>query len=231
MNLVDIIIIILLALGFLAGFKRGIIKQGVLTAGIVLVVVLAFLLKDPLSMVLYKHCPFFTFGILKNYSVLNILLYELISFFILASLFALILGIVVKISGLVERFVRATVILALPSKILGGLVGIVEMFVLLYIVLFIVTMPIFSVSKNKTLRESNMKNTILNNTLLISHLGKGVSKSAEGVTELLDSKDKLGTEEFNCKALKIFLENKIVSKDSIKYLKEKGKISDTCKLK
>ena len=230
MNLVDIIIIILLALGFLAGFKRGLIKQGVLTIGIILVVVLAFLLKDPLSMVLYKHCPFFTFGVLKNYSVLNILLYELISFFILFSLFGIILGIVVKVSGIVERFVRATVILALPSKILGGIVGIIEMFVILYIVLFIVTMPIFSVSKNKMLRESNMKNTILNNTLLISHLGNGVSKSGEAVTELLDSKDKLGTEEFNCKALKIFLENKIVSKDSIKYLEEKGKIDSSCKI-
>ena len=50
MSILDIIIIIFIALGFLSGFRRGIIKQGVITFGTILVVVLAFLLKDPLSM-------------------------------------------------------------------------------------------------------------------------------------------------------------------------------------
>lgn len=230
MNIVDIIIIILLALGFLAGFKRGIIKQGVLTAGIILVVVLAFLLKNPLSMFLYEHFPFFTSGILKNYSVLNILLYELISFFILLSLFGILLGIIVKVSGLVERLVRATVILALPSKILGGIVGIIEMYVICYVVLFIITMPIFSISSNKMIADSNLKNGILNNTFLISHVSNDVNKSVTEVNDLLKSKDKLGSEEFNCKALNIFYKNKIISKDSVKYLKDQKKIDNKCKL-
>ena len=58
MNLLDIIILVLLILGFINGFRRGAIKQGVLTAGIFLVVILSFIFKNPLSIMLYKKLPF-----------------------------------------------------------------------------------------------------------------------------------------------------------------------------
>lgn len=230
MSIVDIIILVFLFLGFLAGFKRGIIKQGVLTFGTILVVILAFIFKNQLSIVLYQKFPFFTVGILENYSILNILLYELISFFILLSIFGLILAIIVKISGLVEKMVRATVILALPSKILGGLLGIIEMYVFLYIVLFIVTMPIFSVSRSKYITESKLKDKILNNTILISNISKGLNNSVTEIDNLLKSKKKLGSNEFNCKALKVFIKNKVVSDESVTYLKKQNKIDKTCKI-
>ena len=135
MSILDIIIIVFIGLGFFAGFQRGIIKQGVLTVGTALVVFFAFLFKNSLSMFMYQHFPFFTSGILKNYSILNILVYELIAFFILVAIFGLILAIVVKISGVVERLVRATVILALPSRILGGILGVIEMYIYTFIIL------------------------------------------------------------------------------------------------
>lgn len=229
MSILDIIILGFLVLGFLTGFKRGIVKQGVLTFGTILVVILAFVFKNQLSIVLYQKFPFFTVGLLENYSILNILLYELISFFILLSIFGLILAIIVKISGIVEKIVRATVILALPSKILGGILGIIEIYVFLYIVLFIVTLPIFTISSNKIITESKLKDKILDNTILISKLSKGINNSVSEIKTLMDSKKKLGSEEFNCKALKIFIKNKVVSKESITYLKKQNKINKTCK--
>ena len=231
LNIVDGIIILLLVLGFVSGFKRGVVRQGVLTFGTVLVVVLAFLFKNPLSMMLYKHCPFFTVGILKNYSILNILLYELVSFFILLSIFALLLAIIIKISGLIERFLRSTVILALPSRILGGVLGIVEFYIFTFVLLLIVTMPIFSISSHELLVKSKYKDKILNNTLMISHLSGGMVKSINEINELLEDEDKLGTNNFNCKALNIFVNNKIVSEDSIEYLKDNNKIDFPCKIK
>lgn len=229
MSILDIIILGFLVLGFLAGFKRGIVKQGVLTFGTIIVVILAFVFKNQLSIVLYQKFPFFTVGLLENYSILNILLYELISFFILLSIFGLILAIIVKISGIVEKIVRATVILALPSKILGGILGIIEIYVFLYIVLFIVTLPIFTISSHKIITESKLKDKILDNTILISKLSKGINNSVSEIKTLMDSKKKLGSEEFNCKALKIFIKNKVVSKESITYLKKQNKINKTCK--
>ena len=231
LNVVDGIIILLLVLGFVSGFKRGVVRQSVMTFGTILVVVLAFLFKNPLSMMLYKHCPFFTVGILKNYSILNILLYELVSFFILLSIFALLLAIIIKISGIIERFLRSTVILALPSRLLGGVLGIVEFYIFTFVLLLIVTMPIFSISNHELLAESKYKDKILNNTLMISHLSGGMVKSVNEINELLDDEDKLGTNNFNCKVLNIFVNNKIVSEDSIEYLKDNNKIDFPCKIK
>lgn len=231
LNIVDGIIILLLVLGFVSGFKRGVVKQGVLTFGTILVVVLAFLFKNPLSMILYKHCPFFTVGLLKNYSILNILLYELISFFILLSIFSLILAIIIKISGIIERFLRSTVILALPSRLVGGVLGIIEFYIFAFVILLIVTMPIFTISNNKSLVESKYKDKILNNTFMISHLSGGMVKSINEINDLLDDEDKLGTNKFNCKALNIFVENKIIGEDSINYLRENKKIDFPCVVK
>ena len=220
MNLLDIIILVLLILGFINGFRRGAIKQGVLTAGIFLVVILSFIFKNPLSIMLYKKLPFFTTGILKNYSILNILLYELISFLILLIILSLIFAIISKISGIVEKLVRSTIILALPSRLIGGLFGLIETYIFTFIVLLIITMPIFSVSKSKEITNSSMKNIVLNKSLVLSNVSKGI---------VIKSKNKLGTEEFNCKALEIFKENKVISKEAIDYLKSKKKINDKCK--
>ena len=230
-NVIDIAIVFILLFGFLSGFKRGIIKQGVLTLGIILVVVLSFVFKNPLSMVLYKHLPFYASGLLKNYSVLNILLYELISFFILLSIFSLLFAIIVKISGIVERLVRATIILALPSKILGGILGIVEHYVFCFIILLVLTMPIFSFSNENFIRESKLKDKILNKTLILSNLSGGLVNSIDSINNLLISKKKLGTKEFNCKTLNVFIKNKIVSKKSVKYLKNNNKIDSKCTIK
>ena len=229
MNLLDIIILVLLILGFINGFRRGAIKQGVLTAGIFLVVILSFIFKNPLSIMLYKKLPFFTTGILKNYSILNILLYELISFLILLIILSLIFAIISKISGIVEKLVRSTIILALPSRLIGGLFGLIEVYIFTFIVLLIVTMPIFSVSKSKVITNSSMKNIVLNKSLVLSNVSKGIVKSINEVNDLIKSKNKLGTEEFNCKALEIFKDNKVISKESIDYLKSKKKISNKCK--
>lgn len=231
LNLLDAIIILVLAFGFLSGFRRGAIKQGVLTVGLILVVILSFIFKNSLSMILYKHFPFYAVGILKNYSVLNILLYELISFFILLSIFSLIFAVILKISGVVERLVRLTILLALPSKIIGGILGIIESYIFIFIVLLIINMPIFSISSEEFVNESKLKDKILNNTLLISKLSGGLLNSVNTVNDLLDDKDKLGTEEFNCKSLNVFVKNKIISNDSINYLKDNNKIDKKCTIK
>ena len=228
LNMLDIILLICFAFGFLIGFKRGIIKQGVFTIGIFLVVFLSFVFKNSLSIILYKHLSFYTVGILRNYSVLNILLYELISFFILLSVLSLIFIIILKISGIVEKLVRATIILALPSKLLGGILGIIEIYIFSFIILLVINMPIFNISNEELVMNSKLKDKILNNTVLMSNVSKNLVKSIDSVNALIDSDEKLGSKEFNCKALNIFVKNKIISKDSINYLKNNNKIDKKC---
>lgn len=230
-SLIDVIIIFSLLLGFLVGYRRGVVRQGVLTLGILLVVTLSFLFKNPLSMMLYKHLPFYTIGLLKNYSILNILLYELISFFLLFSLFTVILAIIVKISGVVEQIVRFTIILAVPSKILGGVMGVIENYIICFIVLLVVTMPIFSFSTEDFVSDSKLKDIILTKTLVLSNISGGLIDSINSINDLLENKEKIGTKKFNCKTLDIFIKNEIVSEDSVDYLKKSNKIEKNCKKK
>ena len=62
MDIVGIIILIFLAFGALLGFKRGFTRELVSLVGIFLILVLSFILKNPISVFLYNNLPFFSFG-------------------------------------------------------------------------------------------------------------------------------------------------------------------------
>ena len=75
MNIIDIAIIILVLFGAVLGFKRGFTKEVVKALGFIAVIVVAYFLKNPLSIILYEKLPFFSIGIFKSMEILNILLY------------------------------------------------------------------------------------------------------------------------------------------------------------
>ncbi|MBE5746547.1 MAG: CvpA family protein, partial [Clostridiales bacterium] len=62
MNIVDIIIIALLALSIFNGFRRGVVNSFVTLVGTILAFVVAFYLKTPVSIFMYEHLPFFSIG-------------------------------------------------------------------------------------------------------------------------------------------------------------------------
>ena len=162
MNIVDIIIILLVLFGAFLGFKRGFTRELASFLGFIVVIVLAFLFKNPLSVFFYEHLPFFSFsGFFKGISILNILVYEIIAFLLLVFLFSIILKVVLLITGLFEKILSFTVILGIPSKILGMIVGALEFFVYGFIFLFVFSLPWFDVPE---IKESKFRDDILNNT-------------------------------------------------------------------
>ena len=75
MKIVDIVILIIILLGAVIGFKRGFTRSLVSALGFIVIAILAYFLKNPLSILLYENLPFFKFGgILKGVTVLNIAL-------------------------------------------------------------------------------------------------------------------------------------------------------------
>ena len=54
LNILDVCIILVIISGAIIGFKRGVIKQGVMTIGLYIVLILSFLLKNPISAFMYK---------------------------------------------------------------------------------------------------------------------------------------------------------------------------------
>lgn len=224
MNVVDIFIIIFILIGGFLGFKRGAVKEFVSAIGFFVIVVLSFLLKNPLSVIFYENLPFFKFGgIFKGVTALNIALYELIAFLVAALILTLLWKLVGYASSIVQKLINMTFILGLPSKIIGFIIGLLEYYVLAFIIIYILTLPIFSV---KEVVESKNAQFILNDTPVISSF---VKNSTGFIGEFIELRDKYQVTEsanqFNYETLDLFMKYDIVDVKSVKKLKEKNKIS------
>lgn len=221
MNIVDAIIIICLILGIMSGLRRGLIKELVLLIGVVLCIIISFYLRTPISTFMYKNLPFFSFGgPYSGVSILNILLYEIIAFLIVFSIVYLILRLLLKITGIIEKILKATVILGFFSKIGGGIVGFIEAYVLVFIFLFIMTQPFLNI---RGINDSKMVNKILDSTPIMSD---AIKNTRDAITEVYDlSKEyKNNKTEFNSKAIELFVKYDIITEENVDYLKERGKL-------
>lgn len=223
MNIVDVLILIFLGFGAVIGFKRGFTKQLISSIGLILVVILAFFLKNPISVFLYENLPFFKFGgIFKGITVLNILVYEVIAFFLVLAILLALLKVLTFISGIFEKLLNMTIILGIPSKILGAVLGILENFVLAFVILYVLSLPFFSINE---LNESKLKDKILKNTPFLS---THIDKSVTVIDEFIDMKEKYETavdsNGFNAEALDLLLKHKVVTVESVEKLLEKDKL-------
>lgn len=224
MNIIDLLIIIFILIGAVVGFKRGFTSSLFNFVGVILVVIIAYFLKNPVSEFLMSFCPFFNFGgIIKGVTVLNIAVYEIIAFILVFSLLMIGLKALLMATGILETLLKFTIVLGLPSKILGAIVGLIENYIIVFFVLYILSMPNFldvGFIKDSTYREPILKNTpILSNvaesTLAVLDEFKGLS---DKYTETENSN------EFNLETLDLFLKYKVVTVDTVEKLDDSGKI-------
>lgn len=218
MNIVDVLILLALGLGAVIGFKRGFFKQTVTFVGTILVVVFAFILKGPVAALLYEYFPFFNF---EGLSSLNILLYEGIAFIIVLALLSLLLRILIALTGILEKILNFTIILGIPSKILGAIVGLFEAYIVVYIVLLVISSPIINIS---IINESKYKDTILNKTPILSNVTKGLVSSFDEIIQVKND-DTSNNSELDKKIFDIIVKNGIAAKDKLNELVEEGKIN------
>ncbi len=223
MNIIDIIIILILLMGGIIGFKNGVIRQTVSFVGFFIVVILSYFLKDFVSVILYKFVPFFSFsGSLAGVTTLNILIYEVIAFLLVYVILMAIYHFIVRVTRIVETILKFTVILGIPSKLLGMVVGFIETYIMVFIGLYCLSLPIFQIPM---MNESGVRNTILNRTPGLSSV---VSKSLSVVDEFADLKEKYkdttNKNELNKETLDLFLKYNVVRYDTAKELVDSGKL-------
>lgn len=218
MNILDIVIALVLIMSAIIGFKRGAIKEVVSLVGIIIVFILAFSLKGVLGNVLCKWLPFFNFaGNLEGVTVLNILLYQLIAFLIIYSLLFSVYMIVVKISGIVQKIVHMTVILWLPSKLIGAVVAFITGYVMVFVVLLALLIP----SKDTDIfKNSKFANYIVYDTPILASSSANISTSINEIYELGEdlSKGDISKNEANVKTMDILLKYKVVSAETAREL-------------
>lgn len=223
MVLFDIIILVVILFGAIIGFKRGFTKQLISFVGLFVIIILAFYFKNYISVFMYENLPFFPFnGFLKGVTVLNIVLYEFIAFFLVLAVLGIILKVLLFASGVFETMLNFTIVLGIPSKILGALVGALESYVMVFIVLYLLSLPVFNATY---LDNYKTKDRILNDTPVLSGY---VDKSLKVFDEFALLKDSYAGDsdanEFNLQTLDLFLKYKVVTIKSIDLLVAKHKI-------
>lgn len=224
MSLFDILIIVFIVLGGLIGFKNGFTKSVVKFLGIIFVLILSFILKNPISSVLMSFGPFIPFGgIIKGVTVLNILLYEVISFSIVFSILMIILKILTKTTSIFEKILNFTIILGIPSKMLGFLFGIIQNYVIVFFVMYFLSLPNFS--DLSFVNNSSLKDPILRNTPLLSLVADKSVKVIDEFKGLSEKyKNSKDANEFNLETLDLFLKYDVTDVETIKSLKSSGKL-------
>ena len=223
MSVVDIIIILIILMGGLVGFKQGVIKKTTSFLGLFIVVILSFILKNYLSSFFYEYLPFFNFGgLIRGASVINILIYEVVAFFVIFVALLCILRMFLVVTGLVERILKATIFLSIPSKILGIFVGALESYVYVFLGLFVLTMPVFNIID---LNEAKLAGIILERTPIISNFTRDTADTYMQVYDLLHEKNDKSDKQLNEEILTILINKDVITKDSADRLIRKGKVS------
>ena len=221
-TIVDAIILLIILLGGVIGFKDGVIKELTSIIGLVIVVIVSFSLKNYLSVLFYENLPFFNFwGIFKGIQVLNIVFYEMLAFIIIASLLTVAYRILLSITGLIEKILKATIILSIPSKILGFIVGLIEYYIWVYIALFILTLPVINL---KSIYESKTANFIMEKTPFLSKYTEKTLKIYNDLYEIIDNRENKTNEKVNEEAMNLMLKHEIITKKSAKKLIDSNKV-------
>ena len=224
MNITDILIIVFILLGAVVGFKRGFTSSLVNFIGVILVVVIAYFLKNPVGDFLMSFCPFFDFGgIIKGVTVLNIAVYQIIAFILVFSILMIGLKLLLMATGILETILKFTIVLGIPSKILGAIVGLIENYIIVFFVLYLLSMPNFL--EVGFIKESKYREPILKNTPILSGVAEStleVLDEFKGLTDKYEQSE--NSNEFNLETLDLFLKYRVVTVDTVKNLVESGKI-------
>lgn len=167
--MLNIAIIIILGVGFLVGFKRGFILQMIHLTSYFISFLVAYIYYEQLAPKLVLWIPYPHFGedstikFFLEQSNLEDVYYRAIAF--VAIFFAM--KIVLHILGAMLDFVALLPVLKLANVWLGGILGLIEVYLLTFLILyFAALLPIEMIQT--LLSESFMANGIVNNTPIFS---------------------------------------------------------------
>lgn len=220
---VNIIIILFLVSEIYNGYKNGFLESGVRLLGEIIAIIAAYILSKPLGVVLYDKLPFFKFGgLFEGVYALNIILYEVIAFFIVLVVLMIAVKVIVKATGLIQKLLSFIMLFGVPNKILGSLLGLVRGLIILYFAVF--ALKFGANLFGFTVKES-LADDILNVPILKETFGNAVD-SLNSISELAhEYKDVSNKDEFNDQAMDILLKYDIISEENLEILINSGKIS------
>ena len=226
LNIFDVGIILLLIMFLIVGFKNGVIREAFALIGIIAVFILSFVFKGLLGNLMCIILPFFKLsGIIEGFSVINILIYQIIAFMLVFAILLTIYEIFLKISKFIQKLVNLTIILILPSKLLGAVVSLIKGVIVLFAVFIVLMIPL----KNSELfTGSTMVNQILYKTPILSQSSNNFRNTVEEIYNLAEkvSNKEISTNDANLELRDMMLKHKIVNKSTVESLVKLHKLDD-----
>lgn len=222
MNIVDYIMIAVLLLCAWKGFRAGLLPTLVSLVGTFLVFILAFYIKQPISVLLYENLPFLNFaGIFKGVIAVNILFYEAIAYTLTIVILWIIFGIIKKVSVGVQKILNITLFLNLPCKIVGAGIGIIEGILFCFLLVFVA-----SVVNTTTVyvNESKYGNKVLKEIPVLSDITSDLTNSTLEVYNVIVNNQN-DTQKANLESVEVLMKYNILSYDSAKKLVEDNKLN------
>ncbi len=218
-TVVDIILVVVILLGFLIGAHKGLIKSIVGLIGVVAITIISYALRMPLANFLIDKLPLIS---IKGVTALSILIYNILAFIVIFILLYCILNIILSLTGFVDSLLKLTVIWVIPSKIGGAIIGFLETWVFTFLVLFVLSQFSFT---NSLIKDSKVSNLILNHTPIVGTYLKNSKDAAMDIyAELLNEDESLTTSSINLKILQTEILHGLITKEKAQELIETGKI-------
>ena len=150
-------------------------------------------------------------------------MYQMVAFLICFAFLSAVLVVLLKITKTFEKILSITVILGIPSKILGFIVGLIEGYVIVFIILFFLSQPAVHIS---ILDESELMPKIVDSSPGLSNIVSDMSDTIDEMYELVDDYAKDGNKDkFNRNSIDIMLKYKIITVKYVEYLIEKDKLT------
>lgn len=222
---INVLIVIILVSDIVAGYKKGFLESTIRFVRSVIAMLIAYLVKTPLSTYLYLNFPFFNLdGIFKGVSSVNILIYEMIAFFIVFVIALVILNIICNIINLEEKLLRVVSIIGFPNKIVGAIIGGLKSIIFLYFALSLVFVfaNLNKIDVGESLGDYIVEVPILKNTF------GSILDSFDQISDLaLEYKNIQDKETLNNDAIDILLKYDIISEENLELLIESGKVTYT----
>ena len=173
--MLDLAILLFLIIGFFVGLKRGFIMQFVHIAGFIIAYIVAYLYYGELAPKLTLWVPYPNFGegttlkILTDSSSAETAFYRAIAFVII--FFAV--KILMQIIGSMLDFIAHLPILRQLNIWAGGILGFLEIYLIIFIVLYIAALIPMELFQNP-LDNSFLAKAIVNHTPILSQQIKGL---------------------------------------------------------
>ena len=222
--IIDIGIILILIMFTIVGLKQGIIKAGISLIGLIVIYVISFSLKGVIGNILCKYLPFFDLeGSFHGLTSLNILIYQLIGFILVFAILLSVYMIILKLAKALDLAAKLTIVLIIPLKLLGGLLGLIEGYIIVFICLVLLMIPLHNIDM---FTSSKMVNHIVYDTPLLTKYISPVTDTLKEAYQLGEdiNNGKITNKKANKKILDIMIKNKIVSKDLVDELIKSSKL-------